>query len=225
MESVNPLEGSKRMSDDPKRIVERGYDAIAERYLAWSGGRPSPIRLRALELLATELSPDSRVLDLGCGAGIPMTAALAERHRVHGVDISARQIGLATRNVPGATFQQADMASIDFPEGTFDAVVAFYAFTHLPRDELGPLLERIARWLRPGGLLFATMGAHADAGTVEDDWLGAPMFFSHHDADTNRRQVEASGLAVTRASIESEEEDGQPVEFLWVMARKPAAGP
>lgn len=186
MARVNPLEGPERMSDDPKRIVERGYDAIAERYLAWSGGRPSPTRLRALELLAAELAPESQVLDLGCGAGIPMTADLAERHRVHGVDISAGQIALATRNVPRATFQQADMASVDFPEATFHAVVAFYAFTHLPRDELGPLLERIARWLRPGGLLFATMGAHADAGTVEDDWLGAPMFFSHHDADTNR---------------------------------------
>lgn len=205
---------------DPKRIVERGYDAIAERYLAWSG-HPSPTRQRVLDLLLAELPPAAEVLDLGCGAGIPMTAALARHHRIHGVDISARQIALATQNVPGATFQQADTASVDYPEDSFDAVVAFYALTHLPRDEQGPLLERIARWLRPGGLCFATMGVHADPGTVEEDWLGAPMYFSHHDAATNVRLVESAGLTVTRADIEAEDEDGQSVEFLWLMARKP----
>lgn len=207
---------------DPKRIVERGYDAIAERYLAWTGDRPSPTRQRALDLIIAELPPGSEVLELDCGAGIPMTAALAERHRVHGVDISARQIALARQHVPAATFQRADMASVDFPEESFDAVVAFYALTHLPRDEQGPLLRRIAAWLRPRGLYFATMGAHADPGTVEDDWLGAPMYFSHHDAETNRRLVVDAGLTITRAEIESEDEDGQPVEFLWLMARKPA---
>lgn len=208
------------MSHDPKRIVERGYDAIAGRYLAWSGDRPSLTRQHALDLVLAELLPAAEVLELGCGAGIPMTAALAEHHRVHGVDISARQIALATRNVPAATFQQADMAAIDFPEESFDAVVAFYALTHLPREEQGPLLERIARWLRPGGLFFASMGVHADPGTVEEDWLGVPMYFGHHDGATNRILVERAGLTITRADIETEEEDGRLVEFLWVMARK-----
>ncbi len=209
------------MTDDPKRIVQLGYDAIAERYLAWSGDRPSPTRQRWLDLVLAELPPAAGILELGCGAGVPMTAALAEHHRVHGVDISAHQVALAIRNVPAATFQQADMAAIDFPKGSFDAVVAFYALTHLPREEQGPLLKRIARWLRPGGLFFATMGVRADPGTVEADWLGAPMYFSHHDAATNRRLVEKAGLTVARAEIESEDEDGQPVEFLWLMARKP----
>ena len=211
------------MTDDPKRIVQRGYDAIAERYVAWSGDRPSSTRQRSLDLVLAELPPAAEILELGCGAGVPMTAALAEHHRVQGVDISARQIALAIRNVPAATFQQADMAAIDFPEGSFDAVVAFYALTHLPREEQGPLLESIARWLRPGGLFFATMGARADAGTVESDWLGAPMYFSHHDAATNRRLVETAGLTVMLADVEAEEEDGRLVEFLWVMARKPPA--
>ena len=63
--------------DEPKRIVERGYDAIADRYLAWSGERPSRARQRALELVLAELPADAEILELGCGAGIPMTAALA----------------------------------------------------------------------------------------------------------------------------------------------------
>ncbi len=64
------------------------------------------------------------------------------------------------------------------------------------------------------------MGVHADPGTIEEDWLGAPMYFSHHDAATNRRLVERTGLTVSRAEIVSEDEDGQPVEFMWLTARK-----
>lgn len=41
---------------DPKRIVAEGYDAISERYLAWSDLRPSRTRLRYLGL-ALELIP------------------------------------------------------------------------------------------------------------------------------------------------------------------------
>lgn len=212
-----------RQRTDPKQIVRQGYDAIAESYLAWTGDHPSPIRQRALDLIIAELAPGAQVLELGCGAGRPMTAALAEHFRVHGVDISARQIELAAGNVPGATFQQADLASVDFPGGSFDAVVAFYALTHLPRDEQGPLLERMARWLRPGGLFSATMGVHADPGTVEEDWLGAPMYFSHHDAATNARLVESVGLIIRSAEVLAEDEDGQSVEFLWMMATKPHA--
>jgi hypothetical protein len=42
---------------DPKEIVERGYDRMAERYLEWSDLRPSPVRMwflgEALERIAT----------------------------------------------------------------------------------------------------------------------------------------------------------------------------
>src|SRR5262245_57735757 len=159
-----------------KRIVADGYDDIAQRYLAWSALNPSPERMRYLDRLLDMLPSGAEVLELGCGAGVPVTQALAERGRVTGVDISAEQILLAERYVPDATFIRADMAALDFPPGSFDAVVAFYALTHVPRDEHAALLRRIAGWLRPGGLLFATMGAGDTPGAVEPDWLGAAMF-------------------------------------------------
>jgi cyclopropane fatty-acyl-phospholipid synthase-like methyltransferase len=208
---------------DPKRIVADGYDRIARRYLEWSGAAPSPERMRALGRLLGLLDDGAQVLELGCGAGVPVTRALADRCRVTGVDISAAQVAMARQHVPAATFVQADMAALDFPPESFDAVVAFYAITHVPREQHAALLGRIASWLRPRGLLFATMGAGDDPGTVEPDWLGAPMFFSHFDAAANRALVERAGLAVEDAQVLSEDEDGQPVSFLWVTARKPPA--
>jgi SAM-dependent methyltransferase len=209
------------MTQDPKKIVADGYDEIAQRYLAWSALDPSPERMQALGRLLDLLPAGAEVLELGCGAGAPVTQALAERCRVTGVDISAEQIALAERQVPNATFIHADMTTLDFPAGSFDAVVAFYALIHIPRAEHAELLGRIAGWLRPGGLLFATMGASDSPDGVEPDWLGAPMFFSHYDAEKNQDLVRQAGLEILSADVVPEDEDGETVEFLWVAALKP----
>ncbi len=206
---------------DPKAVVARGYDDAADRYLAWSPLRPSPARLAWLRLACDVIPAGSRVLELGCGAGVPMTAALADGRDVVGVDISARQIALARATVPNATFIQADMTALDLPAASFDAVVAFYSLTHVPRDEQAGLLAAIRTWLRPGGTLIATMGVEDEPGDVEHGWLGVDMFFSHFSARRNRRLVETAGFSVDRAEVAEEPEDRHGARFLWILARTP----
>jgi SAM-dependent methyltransferase len=207
---------------DPKRIVADGYDRIADRYLAWSALRPSSARLAALDLADRLIPPGADVLELGCGAGLPMTARLAIGRRLTGVDISAEQIRRARRNVPGATFIQADLTTVDRPAGSLDAVIAFYSLTHVPRDEHDALFARIRRWLRPGGVFIASLGVEDDPATVEADWLGVEMFFSQFSARVGRRLVEAAGLVVERAEVVAEPEDRHDARFLWIVARAPS---
>lgn len=207
--------------DDPKFIVARGYDCIAERYAAWTGDAWGGDRARFGALLFERLPEGAAVLDLGCGVGVPVTRELARRFAVTGVDVSGRSIALARRNVPCTTFFQADMAALDFPPDSFDAVVAFYSIIHLPREEHATLFRSIAAWLRPGGLLVATMGASATENGYEENWLGTPMYWSHFDSATNRRLVEAAGLRLLEANESPTDEDGVPVTFLWIVARKP----
>jgi SAM-dependent methyltransferase len=208
---------------DARRIVADGYDAIAERYYAWSDARPSATRRRWLAR-ALELIPSGAdVLELGCGGGVPMTRALAAGRRVTGVDISARQIELARAAVPEATFVHADMTALDLSPASFDAVVAFYSLTHVPRADVPALLVAVRRWLRPGGVLIASMGAQDSPDEVEPDWLGAPMFFSHHGAKKNRAIVRRAGFDLEEAVVEEEPEDRHAALFLWVVARRPPA--
>jgi SAM-dependent methyltransferase len=209
---------------DPKRIVAEGYDQIAETYTAWVERGGSRHRDSHLAILEAELPDGARVLDLGCGAGIPVARRLAERFEVTGVDISERQIVLARRNVPGATFIHGDMAAQAFPQASFDAVVAFFSLIHVPRDEHGSLFRAIAAWLRPGGYLVASTGARSDPGTVEEDWLGAPMFWSFYPSAVSLEMIRASGLDIIRGREEVTDEDGQPATFLWLVARKPSEG-
>jgi SAM-dependent methyltransferase len=206
---------------DPREIVASGYDQVAERYLAWSGLRPSPARLRMLALADERIPRGADVLELGCGAGLPMTARLAKGRRMTGVDLSAAQIELARRNVPGATFLQADMTTLERPRAGLDAVVAFYSLTHVPRIEHAGLLRRIRSWLRPGGVLIASFGVEDDPGTIESGWLGVDMYFSHFSARANRRLVEAEGFSIERAEVLAEPEDRFDARFLWIVASAP----
>jgi SAM-dependent methyltransferase len=206
---------------DPRDVVARGYDQVAERYLEWSPLRPSEARLRYLALAIERIPAGARVLELGCGAGLPMTAALAEGRDVTGVDISARQIELARTNVPNATFLRADMTALAFEEATFDGVVAFYSLVHVPRDDIAGLLASIRGWLRAGGVFIATMGVEDDPGGIEEDWLGVDMYFSHFSARKNRRLVEEAGFVVESAEVLVEPEDRHDARFLWVVARAP----
>ena len=150
-----------------------------------------------------------------------MTQALADGRRVTGVDISARQIELARAAVPEARFIHADMTALDLPAASLDAVVAFYSLTHVPRGDLPGLLDAILRWLRPGGVFVATMGAQDSPDEIEDDWLGTPMFFSHYGAKKNRALIRRAGFEIEIAAVEEEPEDRHDALFLWVIARKP----
>ena len=133
---------------------------------------------------------------------------------------SDKAIELARRNVPHATFLQADMTQVEFPPESFAAVISSYAIIHVPRLEHQALLHRIAGWLQPGGLLVATMGAVESEG-MEEDWLGAPMYWSHFDADTNQQLVTNAGFEVVEAALDVADEDGQPITHLWIVGRKP----
>ncbi len=205
------------MTSGPKEMVARGYDKVAEVYL--DRFSRSVVRDRWLGHLIAHLPEGASVLDLGCGAGVPVVRHLVGLgHRVTGVDGSARQISLARAHVPGATFLHTDMTALDWPNASFDGIAAFYSMTHVPAAEQGPLIGRIGAWLRPGGIFLASFGTGA-AHDWTGEWLGTDMFFSHNDEVTTSTLIRAAGLRQMR--VETMKQDDEDARFLWIMARKP----
>jgi SAM-dependent methyltransferase len=215
--------------DDPKQIVERGWDEVADTFAEWQRAVQGSERLEHLDDLLRRLPLQPYVLELGSGAGVRSTLVLAERGRLTGVDISIEQIKRARDRIPEARFVHGDVMAVEFGPEMFDAVVSFYVLNNLPRDELGPLFARIHGWLRPGGWLLASLPATDNPGW-RGEWLGVEMFFSGYDAETTLGLARDAGLEVVEHSIETmlepDWEEGRvgstfgEVRWLWLLARR-----
>jgi cyclopropane fatty-acyl-phospholipid synthase-like methyltransferase len=209
------------VTDARTELVGRGYDAIADDYLAWTARIGDDPKVSYVEQLSAHLSDGDRVLELGCGAGEPCTRILAERFAVTGIDISAEQLARARAHVPSARFVQADLTTLELEPESYDAVVAVYVLNHIPRELLGELLRRIARCLVVGGHLLASFGT-ADEAEWTGEWLGTTMFFSSWDPSTNRRLLQDAGFELLEDDLVTVHEpppDGDAT-FEWVLARR-----
>ena len=206
---------------EPAALVAAGYDEMAGRFAEWQKAVVGSQRLAWLDRLLALLPERPELLELGSGAGVASTRVLAERGRLVGIDVSAEQVRRARERVPQADFRVDDILRVDFPRASFDAVVALYTLTHVPRSELSALLARIARWLRPDGHFLATFGAAEHDDVVQDEWLGVPMFFAGLAPEQNLAIVRAVGLEVVAEDVEQIVEPGGEARFHWVLARKP----
>jgi ubiquinone/menaquinone biosynthesis C-methylase UbiE len=209
------------MDDPRKQVVASGYDRMAEHYLEWSRSIEGDPRHSMVARLSAALEPGARVLELGCGAGVPSTRELARTFAVVGVDISSAQVELARQQVPEAELLHGDFMEMDFAEASFDGVVALYAISHVPRELHAQLFADVFRWLAPGGLFLATLGA-TDIPDWVGTWLGEQMLFSSYGAEENRRLLRAAGFGLELDEVQVTPEPDGDVSFLWVIARKPA---
>ncbi len=200
-----------------RQLVRDGYNQCADDY---SSARDRFKNRGYLDDLDARLTAGSRVLDIGCGAGVPIDAYLISKgHRLTGMDVSERQVELARENVPQGRFLVGDMSELHLPEESFEAVVSFYAIFHVPREEHLDLFARIWELLEPGGLFLATLGYEDREGAKE--FHGATMYWSHYGKDKNLELVQQAGFEI----LESEVDESGGEHHLVVLGKKPGSGP
>jgi cyclopropane fatty-acyl-phospholipid synthase-like methyltransferase len=214
-----------KLANDPrrdyKRLVIDGYDRCAAAFNAERATEAA----EALAPLMSRLPAGARVLDLGCGAGVPVARTLAERFDVIGADISASQLAFARRQAPGVALIRADMEHLHFVPATFDAVVSFYAIFHIRRREQPALFARILDWLRPGGYLLASLGTTNIPSYTEQDFFGVEMYWSHYGTAQYREMLIDAGFELIGEQTlhHGYRDDGAPEEVHPLFfARKPS---
>ncbi len=208
------------LTGDPKDVVARAYDAIADDYAAWAASFESPV-LSWAKRFAERVPAGGRVLELGCGGDNPATRLLAGRYEYTGVDLSAGQLERARRAFPEATFVQADATRLDLPAQHFDGIASFFMFGHVPRRQQEPLLSSIFGWLRPGGVLVTTLGT-VDEDDQVSEWFGQPMLFASWSEEENRAMLERAGFVLDDARIVPFVEPGHGLtRFMWVLGSRP----
>lgn len=197
---------------DPNDIVVNGYNTIARAY------HEQRDKFKSDELLthfSCHLPPGGDVLDVGCGAGVPVARTLVDAgFKVTGVDVSSSMLELASVHAPEASFINMDMRRLGFDAGCFDGICAFYSLFHVPKEEHLQILTGFHGLLRGGGILLFNSGRSAWEGI--EDFHGAEMFWSHPDRAVTRQMVIDAGFSV----IMAEEREYGGEEHLWVMALK-----
>ncbi|MEC4016530.1 class I SAM-dependent DNA methyltransferase [Streptomyces sp. H27-D2] len=171
------------------------FDAIGNRYDEAFPHKEG--QLASGHWLAAALPPGSRILDVGCGTGLPTARQLTDSgHHVTGVDLSPVMVKLARDNVPGGTFHQLDLAELaDSGLGPFDGVAAFFALLMLPRAEVPHALRMLHGLLRPGGLLALAM-VEADVDDFSIPFLGNAIRVSGYLRDDLRQVVREAGFEI-----------------------------
>lgn len=196
--------GTADSLEDSRAIVRCGYELASHAYrgdeFVLAGSRYE----YWLSRFVRQLAEGARVLDVGCGNGLPVALELSKRFDVTGVDLSPVQIERARALVPAARFECADMTALEYPAAHFDGIAAFYSIINVPLPEHASLIARMAGWLKPGGWIIATVGQEPWTG-VESDWRGvrgAQMYYSHGAAEHYRAWFAAAGLKLVEQGRE-----------------------
>jgi len=192
-------------------LVKKGYNKIAVEYQA---DRHTLDNMKELEELASFLPKGAKVLDAGCGAGVPATKFLADSgFEVVGIDFSENMLKLARKNVPNATFIRKDMTKLDFADNSFDGLTALYSIIHVPREKHALLFESFHKILKSEGIMLVCMGP--DEWEATKEYYGTSMFWSHHSPAKSLQLAKDAGFQTIFDTIL---ERGKERHY-WILAR------
>jgi SAM-dependent methyltransferase len=99
-----------------------------ERAADWAGIEDQQLPTYQEALRRVELASGASVLEVGCGSGVFLRLAADRGTRVTGIDASEELVRLARTRVPEGDVRVADLESLPFDEGSFDAVFGFNVF-------------------------------------------------------------------------------------------------
>lgn len=147
----------------------RKYDASVRRVL----GRPIP---RMLQLASEAVRGKERVLEVAAGTGIVTSAIAQTSESVVATDYAEAMVELLRGRIERAglgnvTCEQADIYSLSYPAGEFDAVVAANVLHLVP--DLAAAIESLRQVAKPGGLLVAPTFCHNE---TKVSWLLSRLF-------------------------------------------------
>lgn len=180
-------------------LVKDGYDRMADIYLA---NRDRLKTAKYVQSFLKYLKKNSSILDLGCGAGIPIDDILMKAgHSVIGLDISSKQIQLAKKYCRNGEYSVRDISQLKLNEYFVQGIVCMYTMFHLPRTKHLEMLQIFASYLPKGGMMLISMGDREFEG--DHQMHGESMWSSQYGTAMNTSLVKKAGFEIILDTIDN----------------------
>ena len=199
-----------------RNLVREGYNE-GQYDITYARNKSTPENFEKVlcDELISRVKLKSKILDLGCGVGLPYDKYFIENNlSVTGIDISEKHVEQAKNNVKSAKYLVGDFFSKDI-KGKFDAIVSFYAIFHIPRNEHKKLFKHIHSLLKKDGIILITLGIDSMQYAVNENFAGSPMAWSSYSVEKNKKLVQESGFEILIAA-----EDYRTERHLLILAKK-----
>lgn len=179
-------------------------------------------RDRVCQMVYQRYTPESAILDLGCGAGVVMEKLIQHGYKATGVDRSSDMIELSRKRLssfPSDAYQleQGTCESLPFEDKQFDVILCIGVFGYID-DVVGALLE-IRRVLRPGGLLV--MSVRNPYNSAISDPVHAVRMLARKVTNRSQKSVQNPVSTSATASLAADTAPGSPPQFKIDILQKP----
>lgn len=134
--------------------LSNGYDDESESFIA---SRSPTIGVSTVRSWAQSLPAGSRVLEIGCGDGVPITRTLIDEGlNVHAVDASPKMVSAFRKNFPHIPVVCQAAEQLYDLDQRFDAAIAWGLMFLLPLETQQTVIHNIGNVLNRGGRFLFT---------------------------------------------------------------------
>lgn len=172
----------------------REYDLIAGWYPT---DRGRTVGVAEALAFTAELKAGSRILDLGCGNGVPITAVLVDAgHSLVGLDSSAGMLDRFRVNLPDTPVVRGDGRRLPFRDCSFDAAISWGMLFHLSRKDQAAAFANVSRVLKPGAAFLFTAAEIDGAGEAGITGTMNGVTFPYYAVPSYRELILEHGLVL-----------------------------
>jgi len=155
------------------------------------------------------LTPGTKILDLGCGAGIKSKYLIDHGFQVTGIDFSERMIEIAKSRVPSEEFRVLDLRDLDSLDEAFEGILGQAVLLHIPKNEIKGVLIKIKNRLKDNGFLYIAVkgrkpdGPEEEIITENDYGSEYSRFFSFYTIEELRDYFNELGMPIVAENVEN----------------------
>lgn len=188
------------------KVTIDAYNKIADDYNARN---TVSINKNEIKIFKSFFEHNFKILDVGCGTGRDAEELIKEGFRYTGIDASEGMLKIAQERTKDlrASFEPGDFYKLNFRDQSFDGFWAAAAFLHVPKSEIGTVLQEAKRILKDGGIGFISLKQKTvmDEGVIKEGKSGGiERYFAFYDEIGFKKILEKNHFKVLKVVMKKE---------------------